>query len=143
MTKSEHVKPGNIIMGKLSYGCDLLEELTKICSGNDIRLGKVSAIGAVMRSCTGYYDQESREYRFINSEKHSEILNLSGNVSIKDGKPFVHAHITLSDDAGNAFGGHLATGTTVFACEFMIQTFEGPEFTRGMDEKTGLPLWSM
>ena len=38
-------------------------------------------------------------------------------------------------------GGHLAPGTTVFAAEYVIQAFDGPEFCRGFDEVTGLPLW--
>ena len=143
MTETRVVKSKKIIMGKLSYGCDLLEELTKVCSDNEIKLGKISAIGAVQKSCIGYYNQIKREYRFINSEKHSEILNLTGNVSIKDDKPFVHAHVTLADEAGNAHGGHLASGTTVFACEFIIQPFDGSDFIRGIDEKTGLPLWEI
>ena len=33
----------------------------------------------------------------------------------------VHAHVTLGDAEGRAFGGHLAAGTPVFACEFVIQ----------------------
>ncbi len=37
-------------------------------------------------------------------------------------------------------GGHLAPGTTVFAAEYVIQAFDGPEFCRGFDEMTGLPL---
>ena len=72
-----------------------------------------------------------------------EIAQLSGNVLLKDGKPFVHAHITLVDDEGNTQGGHLGDGTVVFACEFILQLFKGPEFNREHDEQTGLPLWSL
>ena len=55
----------------------------------------------------------------------------------------VHAHVTLSDEQGNAFGGHLAPGTVIFACEFVIQELAGDALTRGFDEQTGLPLWQM
>ena len=47
----------------------------------------------------------------------------------------------VSDENGNAFGGHLAKGTIVFASEFLIQSFEGAEFIREFDEKTNLRLW--
>jgi uncharacterized protein len=66
-----------------------------------------------------------------------------GNISLKDGNPMVHAHITLADEAGKAYGGHLIPGTVVFACEFILQVFEQPLLERGFDEATGLPLWSM
>ena len=49
--------------------------------------------------------------------------------------------MTLSDEKGNAFGGHLAQGTVIFACEIIVHAFEGPKLTRSYDETTGLPLW--
>jgi len=66
-----------------------------------------------------------------------------GNVSLKDNSPFVHAHITLADKKANAYGGHLASGTVVFACEFMLEVFDGPVLQRDFDETTGLFLWTM
>ncbi len=71
-----------------------------------------------------------------------EITKLVGNVSLKEGRPMVHAHVTLADE-GKAFGGHLAPGTVVFACEFIIQVFEGVSLTRSLDAETGLQLWGM
>jgi predicted DNA-binding protein with PD1-like motif len=129
-------------MGKLSYGCDLLEELTAICQKENIRLGRIEALGAVQRAHLGFYDQHTREYQFLALSQPLEITKLIGNVSLKDGKPFVHAHVTLADEEGKAFGGHLAPGTVVFACEFIIEVFDGPVFERGLDEETGLPLWT-
>lgn len=49
----------------------------------------------------------------------------------------------LAHGAGTTFGGHLAPGTLVFACECVIQVLEGPQLVRRWDEQTGLPLWDM
>ena len=130
------------IMGRLTCGSDLLDELTHICTDKNIRLGRIEAIGAVQKAHIGYYDQDSREYRFNDIDKHLEILKLAGNISIKDGSPMVHAHITLADSDGRAFGGHLAQGTVVFACEYIIEPFEGKDLVRSHDPETDLPLWS-
>jgi len=143
MAKSIKISQNNIIIGKLSYDSDLLEELTGICIEKNITLGKIEAIGAVKRSCVGFYDQTSMEYNFLNFDTPSEILSLTGNISIKDNKPFVHAHILLADESGNSYGGHLAPGTIVFACEFIIYSFSGAGLKRGMDDETGLPLWNI
>lgn len=143
MTKSIHINNNDVIIGKLSYGGDLLEELTNVCIEKNISLGKIEAIGAVQKACVGFYNQTSRKYNFINFDKHSEILNLTGNISIKDNKSFVHAHIILADESGSAYGGHLAPGTITFACEFIIHSFSGVELKRGMDDETGLPLWKI
>ena len=139
MIKAVHSK--GLFMGKLPHDSDLLDALTAVCSENDIRLGRVEALGAVRQARLAYYDQKTREYQFFTLDQPLEITKLVGNISVKDGQPIVHAHITLADDAGRAYGGHLAQGTTVFACEFILEPFEGPAFERGYDETTGLPLW--
>ena len=136
------VEKHSVYMGRLSHGADLLEELNRLFWESNIECGRVEAIGAVQRACLGYYDQTRREYKFNTIDAPLEILKLSGNVSIKDGKPMVHAHITLADENGRAFGGHLGPGTIIFACECIIEAFEGPTFQRIHDEQTGLPLWS-
>jgi predicted DNA-binding protein with PD1-like motif len=143
MAIMKEVKLKELFMGKLRHGADLLEELTKICMEKNIQLGNIEAIGAVQKAVIGYYHQDKREYEFITLDQHLEILNLTGNISIKDGSPMVHAHVTLADEEGKAFGGHLAPGTIIFACECVIEVYDGPVFERSFDQETGLPLWSM
>lgn len=135
------VKPGRIIMGNLDVGLDLLEAFEGICQTHQIRVGHLQAIGAVRRACIGYYDQQKGEYQYQQIDRPLEISGLIGNISLKDGKPFIHAHLTLADRGGEVLGGHLAPGTEVFACEYLIQVFQGPEFNRTYHRPTGLTLW--
>lgn len=143
MAVMKKTKPREVFIGKLSHGGDLLEEITDICQRESIQLGWIEALGAVKRARLAFYDQETHEYEFFVIDQPLEITKLVGNVSLKDGHPFIHAHITLADRAGNAHGGHLAPGTVVFACEFILETFDGPLIERNFDEATGLPLWTM
>ena len=100
---------------------------------------------------TTIHDSASLKYRariyfcgmVLEIDKNLEITNLIGNISLRDDEPMVHAHITLSDENGNAFGGHLVKGTIVFACEFIIYAFAGVQYHRGYDKNTGLPLWNI
>lgn len=131
------------LIGKLGHDEDLLKELQSVCKEKDILLGKISVIGAVKKARIGFYDQQTRQYRFLEINKTLEISSLTGNVSIRDGKPMVHAHITLCDCDGNAYGGHLAEGTIVFACEFVMDIYDGPQYLRENDETTGLTLWKI
>jgi len=134
--------PGRKIMGRLAKGDDLLLGLEKCAQDLGITLGEVQAIGAVTQARVGYYDQFARKYMFLTFPEPQEILTLVGNISIKDNQPFVHAHLTLADQEGRAFGGHLAEGTLVFACEFWIQEYSsGKSLVRHHDEETGLFLW--
>lgn len=128
-------------MGQLSFGTDLLEGLTQIVQRENIRLGRVQAIGATTHAVVAYYDQNTKTYNQLEFKNGMEILSLSGNISMRDGKPFVHVHIVLSDAARKVFGGHLMKGTKLFACEVTIDEFEGEQLERAQDERTGLFLW--
>ncbi|MDP6634710.1 MAG: DUF296 domain-containing protein [Phycisphaerae bacterium] len=129
-------------IGKGAHGGDLLGEITDFCKARGITLGRVEALGALVRAKLGYYNQNSRRYETLEFDEHLEITNLVGNVSLKDSQPIVHAHVTLANDRGIAYGGHLVPGCEIFACEFVVQAFDGPQLNRGFDEQTGLPLWN-
>ncbi|MBP8644960.1 MAG: DUF296 domain-containing protein [Syntrophobacteraceae bacterium] len=138
----QEVQRGRTIMGRLVGGQDLLLALEQVCTGAGVELGELRAIGAVSKARIGYYDQVEKKYFFVEWNRPMEILSLLGNVSLKDGKPFVHAHLTLGNAQGEGFGGHLAEGTEVFACEFVLQEYlSAGKYRRELDEATGLQLW--
>ncbi|NTW82957.1 MAG: DNA-binding protein [Chlorobiaceae bacterium] len=143
MARIHKLNVKSIYMGRLKRGDDLLEAITKVCRENGISLGRVEAIGAVEKATLGYYDQAGKEYEYFTVDTPCEITSLLGNISLRDGEPMVHAHLTLAGRDGAVFGGHLASGTKVFACEIVLETFDGPEFKRGFDEETGLALWEI
>ena len=143
MTIIKKVKPKELFMGRLDHGVDLLEGITDICQKNKIQLGRVEAVGAVQKARLAFYNQKTFEYQFISVDEPLEILKLIGNISLKDGSPFVHAHITLADETGAVYGGHLTTGTITFACEFIIESIVGATLERKFNEETHLPLWAM
>ena len=133
---------GRAFMFSVSKGEDLLQTIQYFCHHHQVRCGVITAIGAVERATFGVYDQKAKKYTKINIEKEMEILSLSGNVSLFDDKPMVHAHITLSDMEGKAFGGHLMGGTKVFSLEVFIQELTGDLKVRKLEKSTQLPLWA-
>jgi predicted DNA-binding protein with PD1-like motif len=140
MTRSIYTTKRTFI-GRLPHGADLLESITKIVNEENIRVGKVTAIGAVQNGAVSYYDQTTKQYERIEFDKPMEILSCIGNVSVFKQRSMVHCHIVFSDREGKCFGGHLANGCTVFACEIIIEELEGDRLLRDFDETTGLPLW--
>ncbi|ABY95619.1 MULTISPECIES: PPC domain-containing DNA-binding protein [Thermoanaerobacter] len=130
-------------MGRFPYGKDLLEEINKLITEENILSGEIRIIGAVSKAVFGYYDAQSKNYIYISKDEHMEILNAIGNISVKDGKPFAHVHITLADKNGNAFGGHLMEGTIIFAAEFVITDYGDNNLERVYDKTTGLQLWNI
>jgi predicted DNA-binding protein with PD1-like motif len=71
-----------------------------------------------------------------------EIATCVGNISMKEGEPFVHAHAVLADRNGNAKGGHLLEGK-VFAAEVHLFELVGEKIVRRNDGVTGLSLWDI
>jgi len=128
-------------VGRLEHGSDLLASLTDLCVKEGVRAGRVTAIGAVSRARLAMYDQAGTQYVYTDYASPAEIPSLAGNVSLKEGRPMVHSHVTLAGADGRAFGGHLAEGTVVFACEYVLEVFGGPDFEREHDDVTGLHLW--
>jgi predicted DNA-binding protein with PD1-like motif len=142
MTMMKKIQVTDRYMGRLSHGGDLLDEITALCTEKNIQLGRIEAIGAVQRARLAYYEQKTREYQFFTLDQPLEIAKLTGNISLKDGQPMVHAHVTLADNAGNGYGGHLAPGTVIFACELIVESYAGAQLERKPDAETGLPLWA-
>jgi len=126
---------------RLERGSDMLNSLTEAARELGIDAGTVQAIGAVSELVVGYYRQEEKEYLRIPFPEHLEIGSALGNVSLKDGRPFVHMHVTATRADGTTVGGHLMEGTTVFLVEAYFRTLGGPAPVRKPEEDLGLAVW--
>jgi len=141
--KYRDVLQGRQWLGRLEKGEDALEAFTRFARANQVRLGVINGIGALQKGKISIYDQEKREYKTISLNKETEVTRLAGNISLKEGDVFCHLHVTLSDEKGNALGGHVCQGCIVFALEFEIKELLGDDFHRTPDEGTGLALWNV
>jgi predicted DNA-binding protein with PD1-like motif len=132
-----------VVARRLPPGADLLEELNKLVRAEGIELGALSGIGALRKAAVGIFDAENREYITNNFDEELEICALTGNVSLKEGEPFVHAHLALSDRRGHGFGGHVMPGCEIFVAEVIVWEFEGGRLEREPREECGgLALWA-
>lgn len=127
---------------RLAKGADLLAELARVAAEHEIQWGTVSVIGALVRAKTAFYHQDERRYEAHLWDEPLEILHGVGNISLRDGKPFVHLHLTLSRADGSAVGGHAEQGCEIFAAEAAITPQDGAPGVRVFDEPTGLFLWA-
>jgi len=92
---------------KLEPNDDILESLTQAITENSIQTGFFTAIGAIKTANLGYYLLDQKKYKTITLEGNFEIVSCSGNITLKDGAPMIHAHLVVADQKGRAFGGHL------------------------------------
>ncbi len=132
---------GRGFVGRLDTGSDLVVEIERFCAEQGVLAGQVTVIGAVRRARYAYYEQDDHRYRELESDTHHEIVGFTGNISLRDDRPFLHAHATFADADGATVGGHLLKGCEVFAAEVMIRELAGVSLVRTHDDETGLALW--
>jgi uncharacterized protein len=140
-TKFWEAKAGRAFVGRLETGSDLVGEIERFCLEREITAAQVTVVGAVRRARYAYYEQDEHRYRELETDEHHEITGFVGNISLRDDKPFLHAHATFADGSGTTVGGHLLGGIEVFAAEVMIRELGDVRLARLHDEETGLALW--
>jgi predicted DNA-binding protein with PD1-like motif len=107
---------------RFDVGEQFPETLAEWCRKEKIESAAIVAgIGMLEKIEIGRYD--GREYSKEMVEPSSEILSLQGNVSMKEGKPFVHLHVSLADENLYARGGHLFNGTVSMTIELVMLEF--------------------
>ena len=102
----------------------------------------LNGIGALENPEIGYYSLEDKAYHRKTFQGEYELTSLIGNITLKEGKPFSHTHITFSDTEFRVFGGHLFNANITAAGEFIMQ-FGSDEINREMNAEIGLPLWCL
>ncbi len=134
---------GRIFACRLDYEADLFDSIKKFSDEHKIAAGIFITIGAVRKAKISYYLQNEKKYADLSIDKHLEIASCLGSISKSKSETAIHAHITLSDDDGKTYGGHLVQGTIVFAGELFIVELQNIELERSYDDATGLNLLKM
>lgn len=132
---------GRAFVGRLDTGSDLVEEIERFCAERGILAAQVTVVGAMRRARYAYRDQPGRRYLELESDTHHEMTSFVGNISEREGRPFLHAHASFADANGATVGGHLLPGCEVFVAEVMIRELADVSLVRVHDEVTGLALW--
>ncbi len=135
----ESKKISNKYFIRIDRGEEIVSKLIEFCNERSIKLGEISAIGAVNEATIGIFDPLKKEYHSAEFKGTYEILSIMGNITSNNDQPYLHMHIMLSDSEYNAFGGHLNKAIVSATCEVIIDEFEG-KLNRFYDEKTGLNL---
>lgn len=133
---------GRTFLLRAPYDSDLIEFITEQAKKHKIALASFTAVGAFKSAKLAFYDQTKHEYLPNLLDYPQEIASCIGNISLKEGEPFVHAHAVLADESGNTKAGHLLEGK-VFAAEIHAMELLGPTIERRKDLQTGLSLWEI
>ena len=124
---------------RLDRGEEIVATLGRFLAEQRISAGALTAIGAVDQAELGLFSMRDRQYWRRRFDGEYEIVALTGNVTVMDGKPFCHLHILLSDEDYKVIGGHLFEARVGVTCEIDLAVY-GRELRRSRDETTTLNL---
>jgi predicted DNA-binding protein with PD1-like motif len=130
---------------RLDRGDELPAALVRALDEAEARSAWITGVGALEAAEIALYDQGRRAYGDARRiDRPTEVVALSGNVSVLEGTTIVRLSATLAreGDVGlELFGGQLVWGRA-FALELCVTVFDDLALTRVADERTGLPLLS-
>ena len=123
----------------LSKGEKIIESLTELLIKNEMPMAYFWGIGAVSEAELAHFNLEKKEYSYKKFKGQLEIVSMIGNLAWLEGKPVVHAHISLGDNKMRLSGGHLKEATVSATCEIVLKVFE-EKVERKHDPEIGLNL---
>jgi predicted DNA-binding protein with PD1-like motif len=127
---------------RLEAGDTVAHRLLTWLARNRIGYATMTGLGAVSSATVAYWNAETREYEHHRLDEQLEIVSLIGNVTIKDGAPFTHIHVTLGAKDLSIRGGHFIDATVNPNLEIWVRP-ESAGLERTLDEQSGLYLMDL
>jgi predicted DNA-binding protein with PD1-like motif len=98
-----------------------------------------TAIGAVNGATLGWFDPQRKAYKKIPIKGQREVIGMSGDIAVYQGKPVVHTHMLLGDSDGTTRGGHVLAAYVSPTLEVMV-TVDPVTMQKRFDPDTDLTL---
>jgi uncharacterized protein len=87
----------------------LHEEIIAIARKEEIATAGIRAIGGVKELRLSYYNRSTKKYENHDFNELLDVVSLVGNITMKDGNQFLHAHGNFSRKDLGVIGGHITS----------------------------------
>ena len=125
---------------RLDRGEEIVESLKTIAEKENIKLEYLTGIGAVGKVTAGVFDTKEKVFKGKTLEGDLEVVSIGGNINTMNGETYVHFHISVADEQGSVFGGHLQEAVISGTGELVLTEING-NVDRKFDEEIGLNLF--
>ena len=142
MYKYKEVKEGTFVLSIDNHQL-LMAALADFCTAKGILAGSINGIGAISEATFRFLDPATKKYVDKTFAEQMEITALIGNISEKDGAPYLHVHVTAGRRDYSCIGGHLLEARINGACELVVESWPGTALGRYADQETGLNLYKL
>lgn len=123
----------------LESGEEVMEQIRLFAQEQHLSASHFTAIGAFSEVMVGFFDFSKKDYKEIPINQQVEVLVLTGDITLYENEPKIHAHVVLGKEDGSAHGGHLIKAIVHPTLEIILN--ESPAYLkRKMDKNSGIPL---
>ena len=136
----EYRKFKNVIVARIDKGEEILTEIKNIALKENIKLANINALGAVGDVVVGVFKTVEKKYYSNSFKGDFEIVSLTGSINTMNNEFYSHLHMSIGNEDGQVFGGHLNKAIVSATCEMFIYVIDG-EVDRYFDEEVGLNLF--
>lgn len=136
----EYRKFKNVIFARIDKGEEILAEIKNIALKENIKLANINALGAVGDVVVGVFKTVEKKYYSNSFKGDFEIVSLTGSINTMNNEFYSHLHMSIGNEDGQVFGGHLNKAIVSATCEMFIYVIDG-DVDRYFDEEIGLNLF--
>src|SRR5450755_345736 len=120
-------------------GDEAFSGLREFAEKYNITSAHFTAIGAVNGATLGWFDSQRKMYKKIPINGQHEVIGMSGDIALYQGKPVVHTHMMVGSPDGTTQGGHVLEAYVSPTLEVMV-TEDPVTMQKRFDPETDLTL---
>ena len=93
---------------RYAKGDEILSGLQELAERHHITAAHITGLGGLSTATLGFGDPTiGFAFRKIAVDEKAELVSLVGDISMRDGKPYVHIHCVVALKDGSTRGGHM------------------------------------
>jgi predicted DNA-binding protein with PD1-like motif len=136
LSGEEETKEYAVIFGK---GDEAVSGLVEFAEKYRITSAHFTAIGALNGATLAWFDPQRKMYKKIPIHGQVEVIGMSGDIALYQGKPIVHTHMIVGTSDGTTRGGHVLDAYVSPTLEAIV-TVDPIAMQKRFDPETDLTL---
>lgn len=120
-------------------GDEAFSGLVEFAEKYQVTSAHFTAIGAVDGATLGWFDPQRKMYKKIPIQGQHEVIGMSGDIALYQGKPVVHTHMMVGSPDGTTRAGHVLAAYVSPTLEVMV-TVNTIAMQKRLDPATDLTL---
>lgn len=136
----EYKRFDQTILVRIDKDEEILEQVQKVALKENVTLASIQALGAVKDITIGVFQTDTKHYLSNSFQGSFEIVSLTGTIDTMNDQFYCHLHMSVGNEKGELFGGHLNKAIVSATCEMIITIIDG-KIDRELNKEIGLNLW--